>query len=72
MTDTPLQDAIDKIPTNELLIEGGRTEAEGARAEGSISRNLNRENGTLSFGADASVSQNKGWGIVGFIKRIWK
>jgi hypothetical protein len=68
MSDHPLRDALEKIPTNELLITGEATKEDGAAA----SVTFEREKGNVSGGVIASVSQRQGWGIAAFFKRVWK
>jgi hypothetical protein len=68
MSDTPLRDALDNIPKNELLIQGEVTKDTGAAA----SLTLEREKDGLSGGVVATISQKKGWGIGAFFKKVWR
>lgn len=65
---TPFQDALDKIPANQVFIEGGASQTDGAGIHGSIEHGK----GGTSFGAVGGISEKKGWRIAGFFKHIWK
>ncbi len=72
MTDTPLADALRDVPKNELLIQAGATQAEGAAASVTLEREKELKNGSISGGLVAGASQRRGWGIGAFIKRVWR
>lgn len=68
MSDTPLADALRDAPHNELLVEAGASQKDGAGA----SITLEREKGGVSGGIVGSVSKGKGWGIAAFFRKVWK
>lgn len=64
---TPFKDAIKDIPKNTVLIEGGASKEDGAGVHGS----LEREKGRLTVGAEAGITEKKGWSAAGFVKWVW-
>lgn len=68
MNDDPIQAAIDAIPHNSLLLEGGASKSDGAVAKGTFER----DKGSISIGVTGEVSQKKGGSIFGFFKKVWK
>lgn len=67
MSDTPLGDAVKRIPHNELELEAGATEKDGAEARARFERDF----GERSVGAEGELSQKSGWRVMGFYRRIW-
>lgn len=65
--DRPLEAALEKIPKNELRLEGSASQADGAAVQGSYER----ERGRSSYGVEGGISQRKGWGVAGFWRRTF-
>lgn len=62
-----IADSIKEAAHNEVLVEAGATKDEGAGIKGIIER----EKGSISYGAEGGISQKKGWSVKGFFKKVW-
>jgi hypothetical protein len=68
MADTPVGDALKKIPTNSLEV-GGEVSTEHSPA---AKVTFEREKGDTSVGGYGEISKDKGWSVGGFFRKYWK
>lgn len=67
MPDTPIADALKKIPQNELEIEGGASQHDGAGVHVTFERA--NVKGDLAGGVAGGISQREGWSVMGFFRK---
>jgi hypothetical protein len=76
MSDTPLRDAVDKIPKNELRLDAEADKLPGHKVDAGVSITLEREkelaNGSRAIGVTAGASTSKGGYVAAFFRRVWK
>lgn len=76
MSNTPLQDALDNIPKNELRVDVEANKQLGSKVDAGVAVTLEREkqlaNGSRAIGVTAGASTSKGGYLAGFWRRMWK